>query len=95
MMKEMENGGTLDLATLDYDIEDRRENRLFREFAAHKVDEPLIVIPWGAAHAPHITQRLEGQGYVRQASELVRVLSFSSILRRILGAGPKKVPHKA
>jgi hypothetical protein len=74
---------------IGWDIEDNREERLFRDFDEKAAEENLVVIPWGAAHFFRIGQHLQDRGFKPESTELVRVISFGSMLRALVGIAPK------
>jgi hypothetical protein len=80
---------------IGWDIEDSREERLFREFDRHGLEQPLVVIPWGAAHSFRIGRHFEDRGYRAESTELVRVISFRSLLRALVGLKPAKSAPKS
>lgn len=73
---------------IGWDIEDNREERLFREFDQKSLEQPLVVIPWGAAHSFRIGRRLEDRGFKAESTELVRVISFREIFKALIGLKP-------
>jgi hypothetical protein len=80
---------------IGWDIEDNREDRLFREFDQKGKDENLVVIPWGAAHAFRIGKRLEDRGFKAESADFVRVISFRSLLKALVGVKPAKAEKKS
>jgi len=70
---------------ISWDIEDNREERLFREFDRKSGRQPLVVIPWGAAHSFRISRLLEDRGFRVESTQLVRVISFREILKALVG----------
>jgi hypothetical protein len=71
--------GGRELAIVEYDILQRRNEHLLGEIEGALDDYEHIVVPWGALHLPYIEAAIEERGFDLTASERRRLLSWSTV----------------